>query len=177
MPSWADTNQVQATASVISLILTLAYVVVTLVGFLMLRKQIKQVDLSTRGETYGDLYTHQHEINNFFIEHPHLRPFFYDDKELDPTDTQFENVRAVTEMMADFSEHVFIQLNNLPEGIRDGWEFYIKHLYRNSPVLRRHLADENNGQWYSHRFKELLQPLEDSLPPGRTDEKARPTKA
>jgi hypothetical protein len=50
MPSWtwADANQVQATATVVYVILTLAYVIVTLVGFLLLRRQIRQVDLSTR---------------------------------------------------------------------------------------------------------------------------------
>ncbi|MDT4952998.1 MAG: hypothetical protein QOJ02_1136 [Acidobacteriota bacterium] len=78
MPSWtwADTNQVQATATVVYVILTLAYVIVTLVGFLLLRRQIKQVDLSTRGETHGYLYNHQHSITRFFIDNPNLRPFF-----------------------------------------------------------------------------------------------------
>src|SRR2546421_1002091 len=94
--TWADTNQVQATASILIVLLTLAYVVVTLFGFLSLRRQIKQVDLSTRGETHGDLYTHQHSITRFFIENPHLRPFFYDNKEVSSTDSEFIIIRAVT---------------------------------------------------------------------------------
>lgn len=172
MPSWtwADTNQVQTTATVIYVILTLAYVIVTLVGFLLLWRQIKQVDLSARGETYGDLYTHQHEITCFFIDNPNLRPFFYENKEVNNTDPEFANVRAVTEMVADFSEHVFIQLSNLPEGIRDGWKFYIQDIYKNSPALRIHFEDENNGRWYSEEFKQLLKSSYDNSSVQETDE-------
>jgi hypothetical protein len=153
---WRDTNQIQATASVIYTLLTLAYVIVTLVGFLKLKEQIKQVEISTRGEMYGDLYTHQHEITRFFIDNPNLRSFFYDGKKVSETDTELMKLRAVTEMIADFSEHVFIQLSNLPEGLRDGWEFYIKNIYRNSPVLQSHFEDEHSGRWYSEEFKKLL---------------------
>jgi hypothetical protein len=150
MPTWewADTGQVQATASVISTILTLAYVLVTLTGFLLLRHQIKQVDLSARGETHGYLYSQQHSITRFFIDNPHLRPLFYDDKEVSVGDPTV--IRAVTEMVADFCEHIYIQLPNLPEDVREGWERYLQFLYMSSPSLRLHL--EENGSWYSDDF-------------------------
>lgn len=54
--SWADTNQVQATSGVLG-------VIVTFVGFLLLWRQIKQVDLSTRAETHG-LFIHAPTFNN-----------------------------------------------------------------------------------------------------------------
>lgn len=157
---WADTNQVQATASVVSTILTLAYVIltfayviVTMVGFLLLRHQIKQVDLSARAETHGYLYTHQHSITRFFIDNPALRPLFYDNKEAtaqgDPT-----NIRAVTEMIADFCEHIYLQLPNLPADVGIGWRCYLQGLYGSSPSLRSHL--KVNGAWYSEDFISLL---------------------
>ena len=154
--TWADTNQVQATATVIYVILTLAYVIVTLVGFLLLRRQIRQVDLSTRGDTHGYLYNHQHSITRFFIDNPNLRPFFYDNKEVSPNDSEFTSLRAITEMVADFSEHIYLQLPNLPGDIREAWESYVRHLYKNSPVLRSHFENKETGAWYSQDFKTML---------------------
>jgi hypothetical protein len=157
MPSWtwANTNQIQATASVLSLILTLAYVIVTLLGFLWLRRQIKQIDASTRGETYGDLYSHQHQITRYFIDNPNLRPFFYDNKEANSTDSEYGTIRAVTEMVADFCEHVYVQLPNLPsDDIRKGWRLYLKNIYKNSPVLRLHFSQ--NIDWYGDEFLKIF---------------------
>jgi hypothetical protein len=163
--TWADTNQVQATATVVYVILTFAYVIVTLVGFLLLRHQIKLVDLSTRGETHGYLYNHQHSITRFFIDNPNFRPFFYDNKEVSSTDSEFITLRAVTEMVADFSEHIYLQLPNLPSDIRDGWECYMRHLYKNSSALRLHFENEQTGAWYSLDFKTMLsQPYDTSMP-------------
>lgn len=161
--TWVDTNQVQATAAVVYVILTLAYVIVTLVGFLLLRRQIKQVDLSTRGETHGYLYNHQHSMTRFFIDNPNLRPFFYDNKGVGSADSEFTTLRAITEMVADFSEHIYLQLPNLPSDIREGWESYVKHLYKNSPALRLHFENRETAAWYSQDFKTMLsQPYDTS---------------
>src|ERR1051325_9737915 len=102
MPFWTD--KVQAIASVVYVILTLAYVIVTLVGFLLLRRQIQQVDLSTRGETYGELYGQQHSITQFFIDNLHLRPYFYNNKDICSSHADFGKIMLVAEMVADFLE-------------------------------------------------------------------------
>src|SRR5438067_10184411 len=154
--TWADPNQVQASAAVGYVILTLAYVIVTFVGFLLLRHQIKQIDLSTRGETHGYLYNHQHSITRFFVDNPNLRPFFYDNKEIGQTDSEFVTLKGVTEMVADFCEHTYLQLPNLPIDVREGWESYMKHLYQNSPMLRLHFGGQLSGTWYSQDFKTML---------------------
>lgn len=149
MPSWTwtDTNQVQATAGVLS-------VIVTFVGFLLIWRQIKQVDSSARGQTHSYLYTHQDSITHFFIDNPNLRPFFYDNKDLSGTESEIITLRAATEMVADFSEHIYLQLPNLPVDIREGWEFYMKTLYNRSPMLRIHF--EVNGDWYSEEFIKII---------------------
>ena len=149
MPSltWADTNQVQATASVLS-------VVVTLVGFFLLWRQIKRVDLSARGQTHSYLYSHQDSITRFFIDHSDLRPFFYENQEFRNIESEKVTIEPVTEMVADFSEHIYLQLPNLPEDVREGWEFYMKNLYNRSPALRTHFTD--NGAWYSEEFIETI---------------------
>jgi len=150
--SWIDPNQVQATASVVSVALTLVYVVVTFVGFLLLRHQIRQVELSARGETHSHLYTQQQSITTFFIANPTLRPFFYDNGQANGADEAI--VRPVAELVADFCEHIFLQLPNLPGDIRDGWQFYLLHLYDSSPILRQHF--EKNGGWYSEELLQML---------------------
>jgi hypothetical protein len=148
--TWADTNQVQATANVLS-------VIVTLIGFVLLWRQIKRVDLSARGQTHSYLYTHQDSITRFFIDRPNLRPFFYDNVEVSNTESDYVTIKAVTEMVADFAEHIYLQLPNLPKDIREGWEFYMKNLYNRSPILRTHFRD--NGDWYSEDFIKTISSL------------------
>ena len=43
---------------------------------MLLHRQNKQLEISTRGEMYGDLYTHQQVIHQFFVDRLDLRPFF-----------------------------------------------------------------------------------------------------
>ena len=148
--TWADTNQVQATTGVLS-------VIVTLVGFFLLWRQIKQVDLSSRRQTHSYLYTHQDSITRFFIEHPDLRPFFYENVELSNNEADSVIIKPVTEMVADFSEHIYLQLPNLPKDVSGGWEFYMKNLYNRSPILRTHF--DVNGDWYSDEFVKTISSL------------------
>jgi hypothetical protein len=152
MPLWTD--KVQAIAGIVYTILTLAYVIVTLVGFLLLRRQIQQVDSSTRGETYGELYGQQHSITQFFINNLQLRPYFYDNQEISSADADFAKIMAVAEMVADFLEHIYLQLPNLPEDVREGWESYMVRIYGNSPALRLHCED--NASWYSDELIQML---------------------
>ena len=152
MPTWADV--IQAIAGVAS-------VIATLVGFYWVRRQIKQFDLSARGETYGELYGQQHSITQFFIEKPHLRPFFYDGAEISSTDPEFRNVMAVAEMITDFLEHVYLQLPSLPDDIRQGWESYIKRIYTGSPAIQFHLRE--NGAWYGEEFINKLSETDNRL--------------
>ncbi len=167
MNPWS--NIVQAVASCL-------YVIVTIGGFLLLRSQIKllrhqieQVDLSTRAETNGDLYTHQHSIHQFFISNPQFRPFFYGKKQLERTDPEFMTVMTVAEMIGDFSEHIYLQLPTLPDNIRDGWESYVKNLYDDSPALQLHF--EEKRRWYSEEFIKLLLSRTEALAMQQSDER------
>jgi hypothetical protein len=151
IPLWTD--KVQAIAIIVYVVLTFAYVIVTLIGFLLLRRQIRQVDLSTRGETYGELYSQQHSITTFFIENLQLRPYFYDNREIE-TEANYLQIMAVAEMVADFLEHIYLQLPNLPADVREGWAAYMERIYSNSPALRIHF--DANGSWYSEELLEML---------------------
>lgn len=120
---------------------------------MLLEGQIKQLEISTRGETYGDLYRHQQVIHQFFIERLDLRPFFYDGAEVKGDEVEIQTIKIVAEMMVDFFEHIFLQLPSLGEDTQEGWESYIVKIYRNSPAVREHI--KTNGAWYSRRIKLL----------------------
>jgi len=60
----------------------------------------------------------------------------------------------VAEMIADFSEHVFVQLPSLSPDVQLGWQNYVKYIYEHSPAVRAHFAD--NGIWYSRELIQLL---------------------
>lgn len=121
----------------------------------LLQGQIKQLEISTRGETYGDLYRHQQVIHQFFIDRLDLRPFFYDGAEIQGEEDEVQTINIVAEMMVDFFEHIFLQLPSLGEDTQEGWESYIVKIYKNSPAVREHLR--TNGAWYSHRLINLLE--------------------
>src|SRR2546423_6140470 len=135
-------------------IASVAYVFVTLIGFLLIRRQIKQVDFSTRRDAYGELYTQQHSITRFFLDHPTLRPFFYDNEPIVDDDAEYKKVMVVAEMIADFSEHIYMQLPSLPPDIQRGWQSYLKYIFDHSPAVRAHFKDK--GDWYSFDFVQFL---------------------
>jgi hypothetical protein len=117
---------------------------------MLLEGQIKQLEISTRGETYGDLYRHQQVIHQFFIERLDLRPFFYDGAEIKGDEVEIQTIRIVAEMMVDFFEHIFLQLSSLGEDTQEGWESYIAKVYNSSPAVQDHIRI--NGGWYSRKI-------------------------
>jgi hypothetical protein len=120
----------------------------------LLQGQIKQLEISTRGETYGDLYRHQQVIHQFFIDRMELRRFFYEGAEVEGQAAEVQTINIVAEMMVDFFEHIFLQLPSLGEDTQEGWESYIVNIYKNSPAVQAHIT--TNDAWYSTRLINLL---------------------
>jgi hypothetical protein len=127
MSSWTDVTQ--AIASVAS-------VVVGLIGFLLVVYQIRQLQRSIYGSTFESLYSQENNILHVFIDKPHLRPYFYDNKAIDPSDENYNQVMAIAELCTDFFEHLSLAQENLPPETRSRWNRCIIDFYRSSPALR-----------------------------------------
>jgi hypothetical protein len=145
---WTDI--VQAVAAVVT-------AAITVIGFCLVLKQMRQVDRSIRGSTYGSLYAQQNAITQYLVDNPTLRPYIYGNKDIVPSDPNHEQVRALAEMFTDFFEHVSSQRENLPCELWPRWFNFIRTVWETSPALRKHLRE--NRAWYTHEFLSLFEGL------------------
>jgi len=120
------------------------------------KRQVEVMLLQARGDVNERLYNQSLTIMCFFAEHPEVRPYFYDNKDLSTAESELEKLRVLStaEMVAGFMELVALQLTEQPEDIQPRWKAYIVDAYNSSPVLRDHLS--TCTPWYADDFLRLL---------------------
>lgn len=96
------------------------------------------------------------QIDQFFIEHPELKAYVYEEKEW-PNDPKLQNqIMSSCEMVADLFQQL-IELAKETQISRynlQGWQIYMKQLYDNSNSFRHFFSI--HGKWYT---TELLSTL------------------
>jgi len=96
------------------------------------------------------------EISKIFIEHPDLRPYFYDEKPIATDDVNRNAVLQLSEMYLDFIESFQDDyVYKLPGMAEDGkyrlqWDLYFRDMFATSPTLCK-VAKEKQ-KWYSTKF-------------------------
>lgn len=70
----------------------------------LLRRQVRQSDDISRAQLYQDITRSFIEYDRFFVEHPELRPFFYDNAEIPADPVPRARALATAEMVADLAE-------------------------------------------------------------------------
>ncbi len=120
------------------------------------KRQIEVMLMQSRGDVNERLYSQSLSIMKFFAEHPELRPYFYDSKDLTQTANELERSKVLTaaEMVGGFMELVAMQLEEQPTEIQVRWKAYITDACNLSPVLREHLA--SCAAWYADDLLRLL---------------------
>src|SRR6266851_72271 len=123
------------------------------------KRQVEVMLLQSRGDVNERLYSQSLEIMRFFAENPELRPYFYDNKDLNEAPSELEKLKVLstTEMVSGWMELVALQLAEQPAEIQPRWKAYIVDGYNSSVVLRDHLA--TCTAWYADDFLHLL-PIE-----------------
>ena len=120
------------------------------------KRQVEVMLQHSRGDINERLYSQSLGIMQFFAEHPEVRPYFYDNKDLSKAESELEKLRVLStaEMVAGFMELVTLQLEEQPAEIQPRWRAYIVDGYESSAVLREHLA--TCSAWYADDFLRLL---------------------
>jgi len=120
------------------------------------RRQIEVMLLQSRGDVNERLYNQSLSIMKFFAENPELRPYFYDNKDLNRATSELERSKVLTaaEMVGGFMELVALQIQEQPAEIQPRWKAYIADAYNSSSVLREHLAACTS--WYADDLLRLL---------------------
>jgi hypothetical protein len=120
------------------------------------KRQVEVMLRQSRGDVNERLYNQSLAIMSFFAEHPEVRPYFYDNKDLSQAGSELEKLRILStaEMVAGFMELVALQMDDQPDEIKPRWKAYIVDAYNSSPVLREHVA--SCVTWYADDFLRLL---------------------
>lgn len=159
---------------------SVATVVVGIAGFIFVWLQIRGLRQALQSEANAKIYAEDADIMKIFIGKPHLRRYFFDNAEAPPEGSpDYDEVRTIAHLTCCHFEHVLLQLNNLPEFVRQGWVDYARYLYQRSPVIRSSYPELRDANVY---VKEMDAMLFDTGPfmgpgPGRTAHPPRVAKA
>lgn len=130
--------------------------VVTLAGFLLLRNQMRAERRALETQTSWQMYETSISILTVFVEHPEIRPYFYENRPAPTEEPLRSRVLATAELVADHMESVVLSQDAVELNTRSVWVRYMQGIYRRSPVLRAFLAPENEGYRYADVFLDLL---------------------
>lgn len=119
------------------------------VGLLIMQTRIAA--RATRAGVYQNVLVQMIDIDLFFIDHPELKPFFYNNMEISEEHPDYDRVLSVAEMLVDFIDGVFVLAPSMPEYPWHTWERYFRDLFASSPVLRKYWA--LYGDWYPETVK------------------------
>lgn len=130
--------------------------VVTLAGFILVRNQLRAERRALETQTSWQMYETSISILTVFVEHPEIRPYFYDGKPAPLEEPLRSRVLATAELVADHMESVVLSQDAVQANTGAVWVRYMQGIYRRSPVLRSFLAQENEGYRYADIFLDLM---------------------
>lgn len=137
---------------------SLLSILVNIVGFYFVIRQITQQALATRGETYTSLCGLSYEILKMISENPFLYDYFYNSKSLDLQSEHRIKVLICCEMIANYCDNVTLQKENIPLEIWLRWKNFIKGQLSTSVELQKFMIEYK--EWYS---KEMIAVLDEII--------------
>jgi hypothetical protein len=129
---------------------------VTLGGFWLVIKQLRSEREALETQTREQVYQASLGILKMFVEHPDLRPYFYDSIPMPVQNLEKSKVLAACEVMGDHWENILLSKKSLDEETLEVWKDYMQGIYSTSPSLKDFLLHE--GYRYSGNFLSLFDP-------------------
>ena len=132
--------------------------VISLVGLLFAVSEIRRARSIVDRETDHRIYEMMLDIDRFFVEHSELRPYIRGSATIPdgcrPGSAEHHQIFAAIEMMLDFMECAYTQLDLMPIHQRIGWINYFIEVSRTSPLLCQYVQDECDS--YMPAFVHLI---------------------
>jgi hypothetical protein len=128
--------------------------VITVIGFWLVVKQLRGEREALETQTRDQVYHASLGILKMFVEHPDLRPYFYDSIPMPDQMLERSKVLAACEVMADHWENILLSKKSLDEVTLGVWKDYMRGIYSASPALQCFLLQE--GYRYSGAFLDLF---------------------
>ena len=79
---------------------------------------------SLHEDTYQGFIGTWFDLGRIFIEHPNLRPYFYDNKKISEDDPDYQRVMAIAVFFDDCFTYTESQAATIPEDLKDSYEKY-----------------------------------------------------
>jgi hypothetical protein len=146
-----------------SLILSAIGLVISALGFTAVivsvrtaQAQMSYAAAQTRILTRDRSLSNVLELHRVFLNHPELRPYFFEGKDLEESDPLYPKVEAVADMHLDAFAYNLDYRLVFPDDWRrpERYIAYIRSRLALSPFMRRRL--EQKADWFSPRLQEVL---------------------
>jgi hypothetical protein len=135
-------------------ILSIFSIIVNIIGFYFVVRQITQQALATRGDTYTNLCGLSYEILKTISDNTYLYPYFYENKKLEQQSEHRVQVLICCEMIANYCDNVTLQRENIPVHVWQRWKNFIKGQLEISMELKQFMLEYKD--WYSTEMIEIL---------------------
>jgi hypothetical protein len=125
-------------------------VIVGIIGIVGLAVSLIVVAYQLRQNSYITASEWTFDIDKVFIEHPDLRPYFYEGKNIEQKEPDAKRymVTSTAELILDSMDSMLDTHNDSwPD---EGWRTRAEDVFRQSPVLRSRL--EERRTWYCRRL-------------------------
>ena len=111
-----------------------------------------QTRILTRDRSLCNVLT----LHRVFLDHPELRPYFFEGKDIKETDPLYPQVEAVADMHLDVFAYNLDYRLVFPDGWRtaEGYKDYIRSRLALSPIMRRRL--QKRADWFSPLLQEVV---------------------
>ena len=115
----------------------------------------KKQALIAQLSNYHNLYLMWFYVDRVFVEHPYMRPYFYDKADISTATSDVkQRLDALSHMILDCFDDVFHHLDHLPPPTKVAWDEFMKDMYKDTPYLQHFLV--TNEKWYSKQFIRYL---------------------
>jgi hypothetical protein len=142
--------------SVIALVISALGFTAVIVSIRTAQAQMGYMAAQTRVMTRDRSLSNVLTLDRVFLDHPELRPYFYEGKDLEVSDPLYPKVEAVADMHLDVYGYNLDYRLVFPDDYRspESYKRYIRSRLALSPVMRRRL--EKKAEWFSPYLQEML---------------------
>ncbi|MFD3558284.1 hypothetical protein ACFWVU_01240 [Streptomyces sp. NPDC058686] len=142
--------------------------VAALLGLGAVIVQLRHLTESIRSAARGATYDVGVQIKLVLLEHPQLRPFFFDDVPAPPDHPEASQIASLAELYCMYFQELVGQGLNVTANNRAAWHNLVTSMYRTSPPIRSQLT--HHLEWYSVELRAVITRLqaEDNSQEART---------
>ena len=126
----------------------------TLLGFLFVIVQVRQLGQSVRASAHAAIYSQAADFRGHLMTYPELRRYFFDGIEANPNHPDYSRILTLAEMLLNYLEHLSIEKSNFASHDGNAWRIFIRQSLEACPTAKQRLAE--NPDAYSPHLRSAL---------------------